>query len=157
MQQTFAAWRAAPPAWRPAELHIPPHLYSLEAGWELSEEGRRRDLFVPTCHPLAPPGGTEPTIAGVKVVEDHEAICGWCGRKLTTLLDLDLTSPELSYLVPCHGHLRIATCEVCSCYGTVFTKVEEDGSSTWHPSNWRPDYLPEQTDEWANSQRVPGR
>jgi hypothetical protein len=152
VQQAFAAWRDAPPDWID-ELDLPPHRYSLEAGWELSADGSRRDLFVTNCHPLVPPGGTEPTLAGAQVVEDHEGTCGWCGRNLTTLLHLDLTSPELAYLGPLHGHLRITTCEVCSCYGPVFTKVEKDGSSRWHASNRRPDYLPEPTDEWVKLPR----
>ena len=44
VQQAFASWRQSPPPWA-SILHVPPHVYAKEAGWELTKEGGRRDLF----------------------------------------------------------------------------------------------------------------
>jgi hypothetical protein len=44
VQGAFAEWRAQPPRWA-SELHVPPARYCHEAGWELTREGGRRDLF----------------------------------------------------------------------------------------------------------------
>jgi hypothetical protein len=146
VERAFQLWRAHPPAWID-RLCIPPYRYSLQAGWELTTEGRRRDLFVTTCYPLLPPGDDRSQVDGIRVVQDHDGACGWCGRSLTTLIDLDLATIEVPHLDPFHD-LRIATCQVCSCYGTVFTEIGPDGSSVWHQSNHRPDYLPDPKEEW---------
>jgi hypothetical protein len=147
VEEAFHQWREYPPTWVD-RLPIPPHRYSLQAGWQLTPDARRRDLIVPICHPLLPPGGDRSQFGAVRVVQDHEGTCGWCGRTLTTLIDLDLASIEAPHLEPIHGCLRIATCEVCSCYGTVYTRVGPDGTSVWHESNRRPGYLPDSTAEW---------
>ncbi len=152
VETAFRGWREHPPEWVD-RLHIPPHRYSLQASWELSAEGARRDLFTPTCRPLVLPGEQPDPENSVRVVCDHDGTCGWCGRTLTTLLDLDLTSYELPLVSPFTGRLRIATCEVCSCYGTVFTKVGVDGSSVWHDSNRKPDHLPDPNEEWVKLPR----
>jgi hypothetical protein len=147
VDRAFHHWRQQPPAWAD-RLFIPPHRYSLQAGWELTADGRRRDLFVTTCHPLLPPSDDRSQLGAVRVVQDHEGLCGWCGRTLTTLIDLDLATIDVPHLDPFHGRLRIATCEVCSCYGTVFTQFGLTGSSAWHQANRRPDYLPDPKEEW---------
>jgi hypothetical protein len=147
VETAFRTWRDQPPEWVD-DLHIPPDRYSFQAGWALSADGRRRDLITPKCHTLVPPHDQPSDAKGVRVVDDHEGTCGWCGRNLATLLDLDLKSFQLPLVSPSRGRLRIATCEVCSCSATVFTKVGEDGSSAWHESNPRPDYLPDPSEEW---------
>ncbi|KAJ3053906.1 hypothetical protein HK102_011608, partial [Quaeritorhiza haematococci] len=57
------------------------------------------------------------------------------------------------HVTPFQGRPRIAACEVCSCYGTVFTKVDMKGSFAWHGSNERPDELPEPDEEWETLPR----
>lgn len=152
VRDAFRAWRAVPPEWV-ARLHIPPHRYAEQAGWEMTPQGESRDLFVRGCHPLVEPG-TEQVDAGIaRVVDDHDEACGWCGRRMATLLDLDLGSPKLAFLGLRGRRLRIATCDVCTCYGTVLTRIDPDGDSSWHGSNRRPDYLPEKVEDWG---RLPG-
>lgn len=153
VREAFGAWRSDPPDWA-ARLHVPPHRYAEEAGWELTPEGDRRDLFVRECHPLVPPGDEGADADVARVVDDHEEACRWCGRKMTTLLDLDIASSKLAFLGLRGRRLRIATCDVCACYGTVLTRIDLDGGSSWHPSNRRPGYLPEKTDDWG---RLPRR
>lgn len=150
MEAALRTWREQPPAWV-KDLHIPPERYAHQAGWELDRDGRRRDLFSPTCYPLVPRVVQGLDVGGVRIVEDHEGTCGWCGRSLTTMLDLSGHEPPLALSIP--GRLRVATCEVCTCYGTVYTKAGPDGSSAWHDSNVRPDYLPDPDEEWEKLPR----
>jgi hypothetical protein len=49
--ELFAGWRAQPPSWA-SDLHIPAHQYAREAGWELSSDGQRRNLYHEICYPL---------------------------------------------------------------------------------------------------------
>jgi hypothetical protein len=152
VEMAFRAWRYEPPDWAD-DLQLPADQYSRQAGWTLAADGCRRDLISPTCHPLVTPHEQPGKAMGVRVVDDHEGTCGWCGRQLTTLLDLDLNSYPIPLVSPFQGRLRIATCEVCSCYGPVFTKIGEDGSSAWHDSNRRPDYLSHPSEEWVKLPR----
>src|SRR3954454_19701659 len=64
------------------------------------------------------------------------------------MIDLDLASPGLSPLGLDGRRLRIAACEVCSCYGTVFTAVGPDGESSWHEANRRPEYPRKLVPDW---------
>lgn len=147
VQDGFSRWREDPPGWA-ATLYVPPHRYAEEAGWELTIEDTRRDLFRRRCHPLVEP--TDPTaVAGIAaIVADHEGECGRCGRALTTLLDLDLASPPLSFIGLGGRRLRIATCDVCSCFAPVFTHVDSDGGSTWHDGSPVPNFLPREAHRW---------
>ena len=143
----FNRWRAEPPGWA-AKLFIPPHRYAAQAGWELTPQGNRRELFVRECRPLV--GADDPTkVGGVTVAGPHEETCRWCDHALTTLIDLDLSSPGLAFLGLKGRRLRIGTCVVCACYGPIFTTIDPDGASTWHPENRRPDYLPDRSEPWA--------
>src|SRR5262245_7501344 len=100
--------------------------------------------------------GDGAAVAGIpQVVTDHEEACRWCGRAMTTLLNLDLTSPCLSPLGLDGRRLRIAACDVCSCNWTVFTAVGPDGESSWHGGNRKPNYLPEDAADWPRM--PPGR
>lgn len=146
VQDAFHRWMTEPPAWA-SRLFVPPHRFPREAGWELTETGGRRDLFVRECRPLVVPrDGTRSR--GVPVYADHEESCGWCRRPMATLLELDFSSGKLRVLGPAGRTLRIATCLACTGVGTVFTRIDRDGLSTWHPANQKPSYLPDPPADW---------
>jgi hypothetical protein len=147
VRDAFRRWRDDPPRWADA-LRLPPHRYAEQAGWELTGEGTRRDLFSRRCHPLVGPEDPAADAGIARIVAEHEEACRWCGRALTTLIDLDLTSAGLSPLGLGGRRLRIASCEVCSRYGTVFTAVGPVGESSWHKANRRPDFLPRNAADW---------
>jgi transposase len=44
VRDQFRAWREYPPPWR-SHLYVAPHEYAHEAGWELTMEGGRRELY----------------------------------------------------------------------------------------------------------------
>jgi hypothetical protein len=91
----FQAWREDPPAWR-SELYVPPWEYSLEAGWELTDAGTRLDLYLPTAYEVIALGESEHehgNYSAFTILAPHEEQCGWCGRQLLTVLQLDLRVP----------------------------------------------------------------
>ena len=80
----FAGWRAQPPSWA-ADLHVPPHQYSQQAGWELSPDSQRRNLYHEICYPLISAGASM-TPSPASVLTE------------TNLFELDGTSQALAFL-----------------------------------------------------------
>lgn len=146
-QRAFSDWRESPPAWA-IGLHVPTHAYAEVGGWELTANGTRRNLFFRTCHPLVPPERPEAVAGVIRINTPHEASCRWCKRQLTTLLDIDLSHPLLGFLGLDGERLRIMTCDVCTCYGMIFTRVDWLGASEWFPGNTPPEYLPADSSDW---------
>ncbi|HEY7125388.1 MAG TPA: hypothetical protein VH540_15650 [Ktedonobacterales bacterium] len=134
VQAQFHKWRQSPPTWR-SLLYIPPHGYALLAGWELTEDGKRRNLCHTTAYELIPTkhAAPEATPGPVGVIERSEEHCRWCGLLLTTLFDLDLRDPRLAFLGVRGERLRIAMCERCP--DPIITDVDLRGGSHWSASN----------------------
>jgi hypothetical protein len=152
VQETFQVWRDEKPHWA-SSLYVPPEAYAQEAGWELTPGGQRRDLFFHQCYPLIKSENeSELKTNPVRVVTDHQGRCEWCGRDLVALLDLDLANAPLGFLGFEGDRLRIATCDVCTCFGPVYTEVEGNGGAKWSGQNSRPTYLPEDTPAWGKWQ-----
>ncbi|WKL00012.1 hypothetical protein Q0F98_22490 [Paenibacillus amylolyticus] len=49
--QQFRQWRQSPPSWA-SELYVAPEHYTTEAGWELTKDGQRRELFTTPSYSL---------------------------------------------------------------------------------------------------------
>jgi hypothetical protein len=139
----FHAWRTNLPAWR-VDVYRAPEEFATDAGWELTPGGSRRQLYRSTCYELVPVDEPEytPSARAVAVSTPHEALCGWCGRRLVTLLDIDLSDPRCVFVVgeeveEAHGatRLRIAHCLWCSTYATLYTDIDLVGSSVWSAAN----------------------
>jgi hypothetical protein len=132
----FQAWRGNPPAWQ-SELYLPPWDYSLDAGWELTAQGTRRDLYFSTAYEMIPRDDEQATSSGSELTlhEPHEGRCGWCGRQLVTLLRLDLRDQRLAIATQDGSLLRIAICPWCSTYTTLITNVDLEGASSWSDAN----------------------
>jgi hypothetical protein len=154
VQEALASWRRSPPAWVDA-LHVPPHVYAQQAGWELTKTGGRRDLFLQECHPLIKPGNDYAVMDVLTVNVPHDNSCRWCNQQMTSLLTLDLTNPALRFLGFDGQHLRITTCETCTGYGVVFTKADLSGNAEWHDANAKPSYLPNETESWIRMPEAP--
>ncbi|MFC9777416.1 DUF1963 domain-containing protein [Paenibacillus chitinolyticus] len=136
----FNQWRETPPVWA-EELYVPPHQYSLEAGWMLNGEGLRSDLFYKECRTFEKgiPSGGEP----VSLFGETEEFCRGCGGGMTVLFDLDLRHPSLRFLDMEGERLKIATCLSCTCYGFLFTDIDGKGGSGWSRYNPAPAVSPE--------------
>jgi hypothetical protein len=143
----FARWRASPPPWKKS-LHVQPENYSRQAGWELTPEGGRRNLFVSPAFALVPPAGR----ASSNVVQMGQRLassCGWCRQPLTVLLDFDRSDSRLQFLPWSLSRLRIGTCIGCTCYGPVYCGVDDAGTPLWSDHNRKPDYLPDDPSDWS--------
>jgi hypothetical protein len=142
VQSAFAGWRRRRPGWAD-KLHVEPHTYSESAGWVLTENDSRRDLFRRFAIPLVPADDPLAIDGPVKVGFDDDEPCAWCNRPLTSLLDIDLTNAIVRDLEFTGSRLRFLTCVDCTCFGTIFTNVDFNGAAKWSDSNKRPDNLPE--------------
>jgi hypothetical protein len=146
----FAGWVGMPPSWRGC-LFIPPQDYSRQAGWELADDGQRRDLCLADCTKLAK--GISAAPESFLAVTDANGVCPWCGRALVNLVDLATPQFDISGVVSPSGRVQVTTCEVCTAFGTVFGSFDEAGEGRWFPSNTRPQYLPDDTTDWTSLPR----
>lgn len=144
--EAFANWRQESPSWANV-LYIPPHAYAKEAGWELTEGGQRRDLFSQTAIPLVTPNNLE-SRSGVEVGISVTESCPWCERSLTSILKIDGSDPNISFLNLEHRHWEVSTCDVCTCYGLVFANADSS-KAHWHSKNQRPSYLPDDVEDFG--------
>ncbi|MFF2889293.1 DUF1963 domain-containing protein [Paenibacillus sp. NPDC057967] len=160
----FAKWKKGPPVWA-SNLYVPPENYAHEAGWELDQDGQKRLLFHLESYNFEvygeKIGGSEPVnAAAVVALQPDDQCCPWCQSKLRVLIDCHLQDPLVRFLKLSGERLRIAACIHCNCYGTVFTKVELDGSYSWSEFNTVPEFLPEtELDEGLplRTMRISGR
>ncbi|HEX7733308.1 MAG TPA: hypothetical protein VF458_00540 [Ktedonobacteraceae bacterium] len=133
VQAQFSAFRLHPPAWR-TELFLPPENYSQEAGWELTADGRRRDLYFSTCYELIPAGQADSTPRAAESTTD-QGRCAWCQRPLQRVLDLDLSDPRCRWITAEGEHLSLAVCSRCSFYATTYLDITLGGEVHWSPLN----------------------
>jgi hypothetical protein len=139
----FDQWRRIPPSWRKT-LYVPPQNYAHEAGWELTEDGQRRNLYFEKCARLAKrmaePMGT------FRAIREREDICPWCASHLTTLFELPSDLIDTTPGWP--EKISVATCEICTVFGVIYGLVDHDGAAHWSGRNERPKYLPDDADSW---------
>lgn len=148
----FARWKFEPPDWS-SSLHVAPEEYSYEAGWELTGEGRRRDLFFHQCWRLAK--GSSKLPAKFQAITPADGCCPWCDRQLIHLVTF---KPEEFGVADAFGNgvrVQVTTCEVCSAFGIVFGEYNALGHGRWSPENSRPEYLPDDSGTWDCLPRDP--
>lgn len=134
VQAQFHAWRLHPPTWR-EDLYIPPEAYADIAGWELTAEGKRRDLYFTTCFELIlaeQERSSQSLPATDMTTQEH---CAWCQRPLLKLLDLDLRVPQCRWISLEGERLCIAVCPHCSFYITTFLDITPTGEALWSLAN----------------------
>lgn len=139
--ERFAYWRNNPPLWR-SSLYIAPEEYAHEAGWELTAEGQRRNLYFPHCFHLEmkSTGSCE----ALRVVDERNDTCPNCALPLTNLFDVDLKATGLSD----NGSFRVVTCECCTAYNTIFGYMDSQGNAHLSAKNIPPAWLPDDVSEW---------
>jgi hypothetical protein len=104
------------------------------AGWELTDEGKRRDLYFPESYSFIPADKATPDqIPGpVAVVTYGQERCRWCERPLVTLFDIDLTDPHMAFLGVTGRRLRLGMCVNCS---PIYLSFDFEGQMTWSEMN----------------------
>jgi len=146
VQHQFIKWRQVPPKWS-GDFPGPLDLYTYEAGWELTIEGTRRNLYFAENYDLLQIDQVLSTVytEPIAVITSHEGRCEWCGRALLTLFDMNLRDARMQFVWPGGERLRIAFCLNCSTQAkSVFTEVDAYGVSRWSSLNGEP---PEYLDE----------
>jgi hypothetical protein len=137
VQQRFAAWRQLPPHWDRPEYRVPEYAYV--GGWELTNDGRRRNLYYPTCHALIPldkaPAEQSPGPVAVVTSASDQGTCRWCQRALVTLFDLNLRDGRLHFLGVQGERLRLSMCLNCSLHTRVYTDFDLAGRTAWSGIN----------------------
>lgn len=141
----FSKWRRDPPDWC-GSLYISPSDYSREAGWELTSTGEKRLLYFPQCFALR--SGPSQSPDSFRAISERSDNCPWCSSKLANLFEVELASCGLFVKDGWNGPVKVATCEVCTAFGTIFGSADKLGRSAWSPKNVRPDYLPDDSQTW---------
>ena len=139
----FARWRRQRPSWGKS-LFVAPEDYAREAGWELTADGQRRDLYFRSCQKLSK--GPSDSPGRFQAITPLERSCPWCQQRLTNLVTV---APTELGAADDGGLLTVTTCEVCSAFGTVFGEYDSAGIGRWSPANSRPAYLPQNSDGWG--------
>lgn len=138
----FRQWRQSPPSWA-NELYVAPEHYTTEAGWELTKDGQRRELFITPSYSLykvkeneGP--NVELTGSSLSMLNPSTNCCPWCGNALTTLISLDVKHPALNDVSWHAQQLQIRTCVICSSYGVVYMEMDAAGEPLWSSHNVMP-------------------
>lgn len=161
VQDAFHHWRADPPSWQ-SDLHIPPYDYAVEAGWELTPEGSRRQLYHDDCYELRFEAidrlASLPITSSSARPAPSNATCAWCGRQLAMLLDIDLRDPRSSFLTDAlrfsDAYLRILHCPWCSAFATIYTDIGLQGDVVWSAENGNKPAILEQVGPGADDMRL---
>lgn len=158
VQKQFLKWRETPLPWSISPYFRQPlDAYAHYAGWELTGDGKRRDLYFWQCYELIPieRAPAEDIPGPVTVIASHEEVCDWCGRQLLTLFDFDVTDPRFDFLPVRGDRLRIAMCSSCCIFSDAhaFFDVDMHGASHW--SSYNGEHNPHQAEE--NIPLSPGR
>ena len=133
-EEALRRWDAAPPAGFET-LHVGPLSYAREGGWAVGADGRRRELCADVAY--------EWLVRDAKPRGD-QGHCPWCASPLWTAAELDTAEEAVAEALGhtgWSGRLTVETCVFCSCYATVFSRVEPDGSAGWWDGNARPGYF----------------
>ena len=142
--ESFARWRQEPPSWRDS-LYVPPEDYAREAGWELTGEGLRRNLYFSSCFHLQKQALPQPERLRVATARGDN--CPNCTLKLTHLFEIAPAVVGLS-AEDWPDMIRIMTCECCSAYGTVYGKIDSQGQPHWSDKNAPSTLAKRNADDW---------
>lgn len=144
--QHFWQWKQSPPDWA-SRLYVAPERYTLQAGWELTEEGQRRELFITPSYSLYETG--ESNVAGrerenldgapISLLVPSSTHCPWCSNPFISLMNLQVQHPALHSVYWKFSHLDVQTCLVCSSYSVVYMEMDATGNPIWSRYNVKPD------------------
>ncbi len=150
VQAQFSIWRRKPPTMWTRSVSAPwPIEENLkDAGWELTSEGKRRNLYYQQWRHLLPEkqadnlGLPAPVSAGSL----HNEPCPWCGLKMAYIIDLDLRDPRLAFLGFSGERLRIPFCKWCSLGKIIYSDIDLHGAARWSAANGpTPEYITDRT------------
>ncbi|MBE5601200.1 DUF1963 domain-containing protein, partial [Salmonella enterica] len=122
-----------------------PHRYAHQAGWELTENGRRRDLYFTQCTHLVKQAPEQPAV--FRAVAEYGENCPHCSLPLINLFEVAPSAVGLS-TQGWPGQIRILTCQCCTAYNTVFATVDPQGQPRWYEKNALSTLAVENSADW---------
>jgi hypothetical protein len=127
VQHQFQAWRAE--GVKLGKSFVEPYRYALEAGWELTMDGQRRELTFPIAFPVELASDEAPRSSDVlKIGGKLDESCGSCGNPLSRLIELDVSDQRLvSFSMS--GRIQIPVC--LPCYGVTFAEQVPKQGLRW--------------------------
>ncbi|MCM3134023.1 DUF1963 domain-containing protein [Paenibacillus polysaccharolyticus] len=144
--QQFWEWKLSPPEWA-GKLYVAPERYTLQAGWELTEEGQRRELFITPSYSLYEVGDNDgegshsADLKGspIALLVPSSTHCPWCSNPFISLMNLHVKHPSLRSVHWNSPQLDVQTCLVCSSYSVVYMEMDAEGNPIWSKYNVKPD------------------
>ncbi|MEB2299617.1 DUF1963 domain-containing protein [Lysinibacillus xylanilyticus] len=155
--EQFREWRMQPPKWA-EQLFVTPETYALDGGWELTQDGERRDLINHLCYAIRQADQQYDDLKEVhhaRFLGISFSTCPWCNRKLTKLMDVATSHPALQYLNLQIENLQVITCDLCGGFSTIYMELDNHGVPVWSRYNQEPDYLPDIDDVNSSTETPP--
>lgn len=97
--------------------------YMLEAGWELTNSGERRNLCSDKCVQLVPVQNSSST-SGSCCIQETSKKCVNCGRVLIVLVDIGKQLIDELQL-DANENIQVICCEFCSMFTTWFSELND--------------------------------
>lgn len=142
--EQFREWRMQLPSWA-EQLFVMPETYALDAGWELTPDGKKHNLIHPLCYAIRQADQQDDDLNEkhhAHFLKSSHLTCPWCNRKLIKLMDLATSHPALQYVNLQMENLQVITCDVCGGFSTIYMELDNDGVPVWSRHNQEPAYLP---------------
>lgn len=129
----FQAWRESPPDWTKS-LFVTADKYSLSAGWELTEDGKRRELCHTECRPIVPAIESETSLPAFQVFSDAPGVCSVCQRNLAYMFTFTKDPNYLKHPALSRNH-KFLLCEACiEVTDVLYTEISNTGNAILRPS-----------------------
>lgn len=124
--EAFCQWRRNPPVWAKS-LSQPPEWYTRVAGWELTEDEQKRDLYHSECYELVPWNEEETAFPSdlVSIYTPAKETCPSCGRQQKYLFTLDARDPRLRFLDPFRDRIIVPMCPFCEDFDEDHPSVKQ--------------------------------
>ncbi|MEG0383146.1 MAG: DUF1963 domain-containing protein [Solibacillus sp.] len=155
--EQFREWQMRPPKWV-EQLHVTPETYALYGGWELTADGKRRNLNSQLCYAIRKAdhqNGNLNEKQDAHFLKTSDSTCPWCKRKLTKLMDVATSHPSLQYLDLKMDNLQVMTCDLCGSYSMIYMELGNNGVPVWSRYNEQPNYFPNIDDVNSESDLSP--
>lgn len=126
------------------KLYTKAYEYSYEGGWEIDNEGKRRNLYYNNSHSITDKSCTDNIAVNFLNKETNKCPC--CGKPLFSLFRLNTTNLAMLNLKKYKPNkLNISTCIYCTCYDPIYTDIDLNGNTSWSKINTISDplYIPE--------------
>lgn len=135
VRRHFAKWKCTPPAWTDS-LFITADNYSLEAGWELTSDGQRRELCFAECIPIVPACSEIKAAPQLQIIADASDSCHLCHRNLAFMIVSHTEQNSAIHHPALARSLKFLICEVCVEAGnTLLTEIDSQENFVWSTFN----------------------